>query len=138
MWTTNSSRGPCGLPARKNPQSESGVSAYHKVSRTGSRRTCLTAIVLIGFAASGSSGAFAQSYKDGECDPYKNYSCLDAYLGTNVLQRFFNYYQLEWDHGTAPADPKAPPASREGWPKTPETVPPMAYTEWPTGALTSI
>ena len=29
-------------------------------------------------------------------DPYKNYSCLDPYLGTDFLSRFINYYRLEW------------------------------------------
>ncbi len=72
------------------------------------------------------------------CDPYKNYSCLDAYLGSGVLERFFNYYKLEWGQSTAPTDPKAPPARIDGWPRTPEAIPPMAYSEWPTGALTSI
>ena len=57
--------------------------------------------------------------KDGSCDPYKNYSCLDAYLGDGILERFFNYYKLEWGQGTAPADPKAPPARIDGWPQNP-------------------
>ena len=26
----------------------------------------------------------------GVIDPYKNYACLDAYLGTTFLERFFN------------------------------------------------
>jgi Putative beta-barrel porin-2, OmpL-like. bbp2 len=100
----------------------------------------LLAAAVIGFAAASSHSAMAQlSMKDGvACDPYKNYSCLDAYLGENVLQRFFNYYELEWGRATAPTDPKAPSSRIEGWPRTPATVPPMAYTEWPTGALTSI
>ncbi len=105
----------------------------------GLRTGGFLALAVIGLAATNSHGAFAQeSLKDGACDPYKNYSCLDAYLGTGVLERFFNYQVLELGHGTAPADPNAPPAARAGWPRTPETVPPMAYTEWPTGALTSI
>ena len=40
-------------------------------------------------------------------DPYKNYNCLDPYLGTDVFSRFINYYRLEWGHDAAPADPKA-------------------------------
>ena len=44
-------------------------------------------------------------------DPYKNYSCLDAYLGTTFMERFVNYYRLEWGHEVAPADPKAPPST---------------------------
>jgi Putative beta-barrel porin-2, OmpL-like. bbp2 len=97
------------------------------------------ALAIAGFAGITSHSAFADdSTKDGYCDPYKNYSCLDSYLGTGILERFFNYQILELGHGTAPADPNAPSASREGWPRTPMTVPPGAYTEWPTGALTSI
>ena len=38
-------------------------------------------------------------------DPYKNYSCLDGYLGTDFASRFVNYYKLEWGHEAAPADP---------------------------------
>ncbi|MGO9545771.1 MAG: outer membrane beta-barrel protein [Rhodomicrobium sp.] len=102
-------------------------------------RRWLAAATVIGLAATGSQGAVAQSMKDGDvCDPYKNYSCLDTYLGTGVLERFFNYYKLEWGKGTAPADPNALSTSRDGWPRTPATVPPMAYTEWPAGALTYI
>jgi hypothetical protein len=29
------------------------------------------------------------------CDPYKNYSCLDSYLGDDFITRFVNYYRLE-------------------------------------------
>ena len=71
-------------------------------------------------------------------DPYTNYSCLDAYLGDDVATRFINYYKLEMGHATAPADPNAPPSRREGWPATPESTPPMPFTEWPYGAATSI
>jgi len=98
----------------------------------------LTAVAVIGLAATNSQSAFAQSMKDGHCDPYKNYSCLDTYLGTGILERFFNYQYLELGHGTAPADPNAPPARIDGWPRTPATVPPMAYSEWPAGAVTPI
>jgi len=71
-------------------------------------------------------------------DPYKNYACLDAYLGDDPFARLFNYYKLEWGQGTAPADPNAPASRRDGWPATPETTPPMPYTEFPYGAATSI
>ena len=70
--------------------------------------------------------------------PYKNYACLDDYLGQDFLTRLINYYRLEWGHDAAPADPKAPPSSRPGWPTTPETTPPMPFTEWPYGGTTSI
>ncbi|MGO9171694.1 MAG: outer membrane beta-barrel protein [Rhodomicrobium sp.] len=105
----------------------------------GMRKGWFAAAAVIGVTAMSSHGASAQSMKDGDgCDPYKNYSCLDAYLGTGVLERFFNYYRLEWGQGAAPADPNALPARVDGWPRTPATVPPMAYTEWPAGAQTSI
>jgi hypothetical protein len=71
-------------------------------------------------------------------DPYKNPACLDAYLGDDIATRMFRYYQLEWGQSGPPADPTAPASRIDGWPRTPATIPPMAYTEWPTGALTSI
>jgi Putative beta-barrel porin-2, OmpL-like. bbp2 len=73
-----------------------------------------------------------------DCDPYKNYNCLDAYLGDGFLQRLVNYYRLEWDRDGPPTDPKAPPSRRDGWPATPETTPPMPFTEWPYGGTTTI
>ena len=42
-------------------------------------------------------------------DPYKNYACLDTYLGTGVGERLFNYYSLEMGQSSAPSDPNAPP-----------------------------
>jgi hypothetical protein len=71
-------------------------------------------------------------------DPYKNYACLDAYLGTTFMERFINYYRLEWGHDAAPADPKAPPSRRDYYPATPQTTPPMPFTEWPYGGTTSL
>jgi hypothetical protein len=71
-------------------------------------------------------------------DPYKNYSCLDGYLGTDFASRFVNYYKLEWGHEAPPADPKAPPGRRDGWPATPEAIPPYPFTEWPYGGSTSL
>ena len=83
-----------------------------------------------------------QSQQPPDCtppiDPYKNYACLDAYLGDDPFSRFFNYYKLEWGQGGPPSDPSAPPSRRDGWPATPETSPPMPYTEFPNGAVTSI
>ena len=78
--------------------------------------------------------------RGGPCDPYLNYSCLDAYLGDDVATRFFRYYQLEWGKGVAPSDPKAPPGRRSDadWPATPESSPPMPFTEWPYGGTQSI
>src|SRR6202030_1226569 len=71
-------------------------------------------------------------------DPYKNYNCLDAYLGTDFLSRFINYYRLEGGHEDAPATPKAPPGRRTYWPATPEAVPPYPFTEWPYGGATAL
>jgi hypothetical protein len=74
----------------------------------------------------------------GVIDPYKNYACLDAYLGTSFFERLFNYYRLEWGHDVAPADPKAPPSRRADWPTTPQSTPPMPFAEWPYGGSTNL
>jgi hypothetical protein len=71
-------------------------------------------------------------------DPYKNYACLDTYLGSDVAVRFWKYYQLEMGQSSAPSDPSAPPSRRADWPATPETTPPMPFTEWPYGGTTNL
>ena len=78
--------------------------------------------------------------RDGPCDPYINYKCLDAYLGDDPAVRFFRYYQLEWGKGVAPSDPSAPPSRRSdtAWPPTPQSSPPMPFTEWPYGGTQNI
>jgi Putative beta-barrel porin-2, OmpL-like. bbp2 len=68
--------------------------------------------------------------------PYRDYSCLDGYLGDRFLERLINYYRLEWGHGAAPTDPKAPAGRRDGWPTTPQSTPPYPFTEWPYGGAT--
>lgn len=73
-----------------------------------------------------------------KCDPYTNYKCLDNYLGENFASRLWHYYKLEMGHAAAPVDPTAPSSHRAGWPATPESTPPMPFTEWPYGATTSI
>jgi hypothetical protein len=70
--------------------------------------------------------------------PYKDYSCLDRYLGDGFLERLINYYRLEWGHEAPPADPKAPAGRRDGWPATPLSSPPYPFTEWPYGAATAL
>jgi hypothetical protein len=70
--------------------------------------------------------------------PYKNYNCLEEYLGDGFLERLVNYYKLERGHEAGPADPKAPPGRRAGWADAPATTPPMPFTEWPYGGSTSI
>jgi Putative beta-barrel porin-2, OmpL-like. bbp2 len=76
----------------------------------------------------------------GNCDPYVKYSCLDAYLGQDFATRLYRYYALEWGHDGPPSDPKAPPARRPEtvWPVTPQSTPPMPFTEWPYGGTPSI
>ncbi len=112
---------------------------FQSLEMPGAARAAVFAAAVIGLAGAMPQSALAQSLKDGDgCDPYKNYSCLDSYLGTGVLERFFNYYILEDGHGTAPADPNAPSSRRDGWPRAAATIPPLAYSEWPAGALTYI
>jgi hypothetical protein len=74
------------------------------------------------------------------CDPYSNYSCLDSYLGDDFLTRLYRYNELEWGHDGPPSDPKAPPSRRSNgvWPPTPESTPPMPFTQWPYGGTTAI
>jgi hypothetical protein len=80
----------------------------------------------------------ARADDSAKCDPYQDYSCLDSYLGDGFFERLVNYYALEDGQSGPPTDPNAPPGRIDGWPRTPANVPPMAYTEWPTGAMTSI
>jgi len=84
-----------------------------------------------GAAASASPAAAA-------CDPYKNYKCLDTYLGTGFWERLVNYYKLEWNQAAAPADPNAPPSRRDPWPASPTTTPPMPFTDWPYGGTEAL
>jgi Putative beta-barrel porin-2, OmpL-like. bbp2 len=74
------------------------------------------------------------------CDPYVDYSCLDSYLGNDFWTRLTRYYALEWGHAVAPADPHAPPSSRPDSlvPPTPQSTPPMPFTEWPYGGTQNI
>jgi hypothetical protein len=96
----------------------------------------LTAIGLIN--AANAADASPPMKAGSACDPYKNYSCLDSYLGSDFFTRFVNYYKLEWGHEAAPADPKAPPGRRDYWPATPQSTPPMPFTEWPYGGTTAL
>jgi hypothetical protein len=89
------------------------------------------AVFLINYAAKAQDQAKA-------CDPYSNYNCMDDYMGGDFLSRLGNYYELEMGHAAPPTDPNAPSSHRDGWPATPESTPPMPFTEWPYGATTSI
>jgi Putative beta-barrel porin-2, OmpL-like. bbp2 len=72
------------------------------------------------------------------CDPYKDYSCLDSYLGTGFWERMSNYYSLEYGQAAAPADPKAPPSRRDDVSPGAQTTPPMPFTEWPYGGTPAL
>ena len=72
------------------------------------------------------------------CDPYKDYACLDSYLGQNFSTRFTRYYKLEMGHESAPVNLQALSSRKPEWPKTPQSTPPMPFTEWPYGATTSL
>jgi Putative beta-barrel porin-2, OmpL-like. bbp2 len=84
--------------------------------------------------------ALKSTEQNGNCDPYLDYKCLDTYLGDNVAVRFFRYYQLEWGKAVPPPDPNAPPSSRPDSqiPPTPQSSPPMPFTEWPYGGTQNI
>lgn len=105
------------------------------------KKRLLAAASLLAFAPLGAAGAAelpTKARSNGYCDPYVNYSCLDTYLGDDPFTRFFRYYQLEWGKDGPPTDPKAPPGRRAYWPTTPQSTPPMPFTEWPYGGTTSI
>jgi hypothetical protein len=104
------------------------------------KKVLLAGVSLIAFGLIGGASAADTLPPMGKtfCDPYKNYSCLESYLGDDFITRFVNYYRLEWGHDSAPADPKAPPSRRDYWPATPQSTPPMPFTEWPYGGTTTI
>ncbi len=81
---------------------------------------------------------WAKASNGSKCDPYTHYTCLDNYLEDDFFTRFVRYYQLEMGHASAPTDPHAPSSHRAGWPATPQSTPPMPFTEWPYGATTPI
>jgi hypothetical protein len=80
----------------------------------------------------------AETAQPATCDPYKEYACLDAYLGTGFFERLGNYYKLEWQQPGGPSDPKAPAARRDEFPPAAQSTPPMPFTEWPYGGTTSL
>jgi hypothetical protein len=87
-----------------------------------------------------SSSRLKAMEQSGKCDPYIDYKCLDAYLGNDPVTRFVRYYELEWGHAAAPSDPHAPAGSRPDAlvPPTPQSTPPMPFTEWPYGGTQNI
>jgi hypothetical protein len=109
--------------------------------RTGGRglrdwKKALLASAILAGCTGISSAALAQDNGAGSaasCDPYKDYSCLDTYLGNDIFGRMFNYYRLEYGESSAPSNPNAPSSRRDDWPATPQSTPPMPFTEWPYG-----
>ncbi len=115
--------------------------AHKTVRRIGPTRAAMVALLAnasLGLAAHADSPPGAAPDCSGPVDPYQNYGCLDAYLGNGVFERLYNYYKLEMGHDAAPSDPNAPSSHQEGWPTTPETIPPMPFTEWPYGGTTAL
>ena len=100
-------------------------------------------MIVVGFGSSSvvaAEMALKAPASGANCDPYAKYSCLDAYLGDDFVTRLYRYYALEWGHDGTPSDPKAPPSRRSDavWPTTPQSTPPMPFTEWPYGGTTTI
>ena len=89
-------------------------------------------------AANGDAPAAATGGCTKASDPYKNYACLDTVLGDGFFERLGSYYKLEWGQPGAPSDPNAPPSRRADWAPSPQSTPPMPFTEWPYGGTTSL
>ena len=105
------------------------------------RGAALGGLAVIGLATAMSVSLATAARADDSastCDPYKDYKCFDSSLGTGVFERIYNYYKLEMGQAGPPSDPNAPPTRRDYWPGTPETSPPMPFTEWPHGGLNPI
>jgi len=85
-----------------------------------------------------SAKALKKMEQSGNCDPYVDFKCLDAYLGDDFMTRLYRYYVLEWGHSAGPSDPSAPPGRRPASlvPPSPQSSPPMPFTEWPYGGTT--
>ncbi len=60
-------------------------------------------------------------------------------LDENPISRFFTYQAWELGKAGPPADANAPSSRRAPpWPVSPESSPPMPFTEWPYGGATDI
>ena len=107
------------------------------IFRTHCQRT-LAALAMSTALTGVLSGVAMADDQPAKCDPYTNYSCFDSSLGSGVIERLGNYYSLEMGQAGPPSDPNAPASRRDYWPGTPETSPPMPYTEWPHGGTNPI
>lgn len=65
-------------------------------------------------------------------------AAVNAAAPQDFFSRLVYYYQVEWGHDGAAADPSAPSSRRADWPATPETTPPSPFTEWPYGGSTNL
>ena len=112
------------------------MASSHKSGRAlrGSLAILGLTTALTGFVSTGARADSAAA----ACDPYKDYSCFDSSLGQGVFERMGNYYKLEMGQAGPPSDPNAPASRRDYWPGTPETSPPMPFTEWPHGGTNPI
>ena len=114
-------------------------SAGSAALRRAGLRLGLSALALAAVTGRAAAADASCTGPDGKVvSPYDNYACLDAYLGDDVMTRLYNYYKLEWGQAAGPSDPNAPPGRRDGWPATPQSTPPMPFTEWPYGGVTPI
>jgi hypothetical protein len=75
---------------------------------------------------------------DSSAPPPYTVGAVDKWLGDNPFTRFTRYYELEMGHNAAPTDPNAPPGAKPGWPASPQTTPPMPFTDWPYGGTTNL
>jgi hypothetical protein len=121
---------------RHTPNALGGPLARRMVAGAGFA-VALASLSQAAYAADGTTGGCAGTGGE-QVSPYKDYSCLDAYLGEDFGTRFLNYYKLEMGQAGPPSDPNAPSSHREGWPATPETTPPISFTEWPYGVTTPL
>jgi hypothetical protein len=117
-----------------NGHAPHGAKRHTALARIIALIGCVWFCPLAGAAQSGSTADVPAA----QCDPYKDYSCLDSYLGVGIFSRLVNYYKLEWDLPTAPSDPNAPPQRRDDFPQAAQTTPPMPFTEWPYGGTTPL
>lgn len=117
------------------------------MSNLMSRPNALSALALAIASALGTQFAYADDAKPNAqeaaksgaaCDPYKDYTCLDSYLGDGFWERITKYYSLESGQAAAPADPKALPSRRDDVAPGAQTTPPMPFVEWPYGGTSAL
>ena len=107
------SRRKAGAVTKGDGRNADGTMAW-PIKRDRSRRAAFASLWLLSLACPARAADMPlKAPSKGACDPYKNYSCLDAYLGEDFWTRLINYYRLEWGKEGPPSDPKAPPSRRD-------------------------